>query len=212
MTISTMSDLTKCGVISVIRAPSADSAVSAAHALSAGGVTGIEITYSTPNATNAITNIANELPGVIVGAGTLRTIGEVESAAIAGARFLVAPGTTGSVTSAMIATGLASIGGALTPSEVMTAVEHGVSAVKIFPGSLGGPAYLKALRGPFPDVPLMPTGGVNTDNLGDWIMAGAFAVGVGTDLCSYSDMVSRDWHAITAKAERFTTALGVATP
>jgi 2-dehydro-3-deoxyphosphogluconate aldolase/(4S)-4-hydroxy-2-oxoglutarate aldolase len=110
----------------------------------------------------------------------------------------------------MVDTGLPTMTGALTPSEVMTALDLGVSAMKIFPGSLAGPGYLKALRGPFPDVPLMPTGGVSVDNLADWLAAGALAVGAGSELCSAADMAGGDWATITAKAERFSAALAAA--
>ena len=84
----------------------------------------------------------------------------------------------------MLATGATTMGGALTPTEVMRAVKLGVDVVKVFPASLGGPAYVKSLRGPFPDVPFMPTGGVSADNLGDWLAAGVIAVGAGSELCS----------------------------
>jgi 2-dehydro-3-deoxyphosphogluconate aldolase / (4S)-4-hydroxy-2-oxoglutarate aldolase len=107
----------------------------------------------------------------------------------------------------MADTGLPIMSGALTPTEVMLALELGVTAIKIFPGSLAGPAYLRALRGPFPNVPLMPTGGVSADNLSDWINAGAFAVGAGGELCSTADMTEQRWDLITEKAQRFASAL-----
>lgn len=107
----------------------------------------------------------------------------------------------------MLASGAAVLSGALTPTEVMTAVRLGVHAIKIFPASLGGPGYLRALRGPFPDVPLMPTGGVNTGNLADWLRAGAVAVGAGSEPCPPAALSAGDWPAIQHSAREFRAAL-----
>ena len=101
---------------------------------------------------------------------------------------------------ASLLTGVAAFAGALTPSEVMAALRLGVDAVKIFPASLGGPAYLKALRGPFPDVAFMPTGGVSVANISDWLAAGAVAVGAGSELCSPDAMAAGRWDEIEATA------------
>jgi 2-dehydro-3-deoxyphosphogluconate aldolase/(4S)-4-hydroxy-2-oxoglutarate aldolase len=96
--------------------------------------------------------------------------------------------------------------GALTPSELMAGVEYGTDVVKIFPASLGGPAFLKSLRGPFPDVPLMPTGGITPDNLGAWFDAGAIAVGAGSDLVSAADLATENYDNIERLAARFISA------
>jgi 2-dehydro-3-deoxyphosphogluconate aldolase / (4S)-4-hydroxy-2-oxoglutarate aldolase len=101
---------------------------------------------------------------------------------------------------------VATFTGALTPSEVMAAVRLGVDAVKAFPASLGGPAYLKALRGPFPDVAFMPTGGVSVANISDWLAAGAVAVGAGSELCSPGAMAAGRWDEIEATAREFAAA------
>jgi 2-dehydro-3-deoxyphosphogluconate aldolase/(4S)-4-hydroxy-2-oxoglutarate aldolase len=93
-----------------------------------------------------------------------------------------------------------------TASEVMATLACGVHVVKLFPASLGGPAYLRALRGPFPDVSFVPTGGVTADNLGDWLTAGAVAIGAGGELCSATSMAAGDWDAITVTAQQFTAA------
>lgn len=205
-----LQSISRAGVIAVLRGPSADAAVAAATALIAGGVTAIEVTYSTPDAAATITRIRAEHPDAIVGAGTLTRIEQVDEAAGAGAAFLVSPGTTAPIATAMVGTGLPTMTGTLTPSEVMTALDLGVTALKVFPGSMAGPGYLKALRGPFPEVPLMPTGGVSADNLADWLAAGAFAVGAGSELCGAADMAAGAWSQITAKAERFSAALASA--
>ncbi|SDS07190.1 bifunctional 4-hydroxy-2-oxoglutarate aldolase/2-dehydro-3-deoxy-phosphogluconate aldolase [Microlunatus soli] len=206
----TLQEVGRAGVIAVLRAPSPEAAVAAAEALISGGVTAIEVTYSTPDAAAAIAKIAQDFPDAIVGAGTLTREPQITEAAAAGAAFLVSPGTTARIATAMVDTGLPTMTGTLTPSEIMTALDLGVTAMKVFPGSLAGPSYLKALRGPFPDVPLMPTGGVSADNLADWLTAGAFAVGAGSELCSAADMKALDWAGITAKAERFSSALATA--
>jgi 2-dehydro-3-deoxyphosphogluconate aldolase/(4S)-4-hydroxy-2-oxoglutarate aldolase len=194
-------------VLAVLRAPTSESALRAADALVDGGVTGLEITFSTPDAP-AVIRALDEKYGdrIYLGAGTVTTQEQAEQAADAGARFLVSPGTRERLTAAMKATGLTVMTGALTPSEVMAAVEYGSDVVKIFPASLGGPGYLKALRGPFPDVPLMPTGGVSPENIGDWIAAGAVAVGAGSDLVSSAALASGDWAAITRRAETFSAS------
>jgi 2-dehydro-3-deoxyphosphogluconate aldolase / (4S)-4-hydroxy-2-oxoglutarate aldolase len=154
--------LEQAGILAVLRAPSAEHAVRAVDALVAGGVLGIEITYSTPDAADAIAEAARRHGDAIyLGAGTVLTAAQAHEAAEAGATFLVSPGTDEAVVAAMRGTGVAAFSGALTPSEVMAALRLGVDAVKIFPASLGGPAYLKALRGPFPDVAFMPTGGLS---------------------------------------------------
>jgi len=197
----------KAGVIAVLRAPSSEAAVAAAEALIAGGVTAIEVTYSTPDAAPAIARIRQDFPDAIVGAGTLTRRPQVSEAVVAGAQFLVSPGTVPELVRFMVDTGVPTFSGALTPTELMAAQELGVSAIKIFPGSLVGPAYLKSLRGPFPDVPLMPTGGVSADNLGEWFAAGAFAVGAGSELCSAADMADQRWDVITDKATRFSKSL-----
>jgi 2-dehydro-3-deoxyphosphogluconate aldolase/(4S)-4-hydroxy-2-oxoglutarate aldolase len=107
----------------------------------------------------------------------------------------------------MRATGLTTMVGALTPSEVMAVRGAGMDVVKVFPASLGGPSYLRALRGPFPDVPLMPTGGVNAGNVAEWLAAGAIAVGVGGELVSSADLAAEDFSSTRRRAQQFTEAL-----
>jgi 2-dehydro-3-deoxyphosphogluconate aldolase/(4S)-4-hydroxy-2-oxoglutarate aldolase len=207
MTDDRLSPLAATRVLAVVRAPSADSAERAADALVAGGITGIEITYSTPGVASALRRIADRHgDAVYLGAGTVTTPDQAAEAADAGARFLVSPGTRRRLTEAMRATGLVVLTGALTPSEVMAAVEYGADVVKIFPASLGGPAFLRSLRGPFPDVPLMPTGGVTPGNLREWIGAGAIAVGAGGELVSVADLAAGRYDEVERKARLFADA------
>jgi len=142
--------------------------------------------------------------------GTLTQPGQAADAKTAGAAFLVSPHTESTLAEAMTKTGLAVMMGALTPSEVMQARTLGSDVVKIFPGSLGGPAYLKSLRGPFPDIPMMPTGGVSEKNLKEWFAAGAFAVGAGSNLCPKSLALSGEFSEITAIAKTYAAAIKAA--
>ena len=196
------------GVLAVLRAPSPESALEAADAIIRGGIPGIEVTYSTPDAPAVIRElIARHGDAAYIGAGTVTTPEQAAAAAEAGAEFLVSPGTLPALTRAMLDTGKVVMTGALTPTEVMTALELGVDVVKIFPASLGGPSYLGALRGPFPDAPLMPTGGVKPENVADWFAAGAVAVGAGGDLANSASIKIGDWADLEARASSFAAAL-----
>jgi len=206
--LTALHQLSRVGVVAVIRAPSTEAALRGAEALVDGGVTGLEITYSTPDAPAVIAALDEEFGDAIyLGAGTITA---PEQARDAGARFLVSPGIVPEVFEAMLATGRMVLPGALTPSEVMQCVRLGADVVKIFPASLGGPALLSALKGPFPDTPMMPTGGVSADNLADWLAAGAVAVGAGSELVATRELGDGQWDVITEKARRFTAALAAA--
>ena len=196
------------GILAVLRAPSPELALEASEAIIRGGVSGIEVTFSTPDAPAVIRElIARHGDAAYIGAGTVTTAEQATQAADAGAAFLVSPGTLPDLTRAMLDTGRVVMTGAMTPTEVMGALELGVDVVKIFPASLGGPSYLGALRGPFPDAPLMPTGGVKPDNLADWFAAGAVAVGAGGDLANGAAIANGDWVDIEERAARFAAAL-----
>ena len=197
-------DLTRVGVIAVVRAPNAESAMEGVEALVRGGVTGIEITYSTPGAPQVIARL-NERFGdsILLGAGTVTSAQQAVEAAEAGARFLVSPGVSPKVAPAMIETGVTTMLGALTPSEVMAAVEFGAHVVKIFPAGFGGPRLIASFRGPFPDVPMMPTGGVSVDNLADWLATGVVAVGAGSELISTADLEAGRYDLVQARAAEF---------
>lgn len=205
---SALQPLSRAGVVAVVRAPDAVSAVRGVEALVAGGVTGIEITYSTPDAAAVIAELDRRHgDGILLGAGTVVTQAQAREAADAGARFLVSPGSEKALAAAMTATGRLVLLGALTPTELMQAVAYRADAVKVFPASLGGPSYLMALKGPFPDVPLLPTGGVSAENLETWLKAGAVAVGAGNDLCSAADLATGRWDRLEARARQYRAAV-----
>jgi 2-dehydro-3-deoxyphosphogluconate aldolase/(4S)-4-hydroxy-2-oxoglutarate aldolase len=196
------------GLLAVLRAPDPAGARRAVDALVEAGVLGIEITYSTPDAASVIADVKQSYGDeVLVGAGTLITRAQVAEAAEAGASYLVSPGLDDEVVASMQTTSLLAMAGVLTPTEVMRGVGLGVDVMKLFPGSLGGPSYLRSLRGPFPDVPFMPTGGVSADNVGDWMAAGAIAVGAGSELASIGDISSGDFVGIREKGRRFLVAI-----
>ena len=203
-----LESLRAAAVVAVLRAPDAEGALRAVDALVAGGVTGIEVTYSTPDAPKVIETLAQRYgEQIALGAGTVRTPTEATDAVAAGARYLVSPGTTDELAAAMLGTGATVLLGALTPSEVMRVSGLGAHAVKIFPASLGGPAYLRSLRAPFPDLAFVPTGGVNPETLPEWLSAGAVAAGAGGELCSARDIADARFADITARAARFAAAV-----
>lgn len=172
------------GLLAVIRGPSPDLTIKMVAALVAGGVTGIEITYTTPNAEEVVRNLS-EIYGnsIVLGMGTLTKPEQALSAKEAGAGFLVSPICEERLVKSLVESGLLAMAGALTPTEVFRAYQLGADIVKIFPGSTGGPAYIKALKGPFPYIPMMPTGGVSAGNVAEWFSVGVVAVGAGSKLC-----------------------------
>jgi Entner-Doudoroff aldolase len=204
-TVSRIKDL---GLLAVLRGPSEALTVKMVEALIAGGVMGIEVTFSTPNAP-AVVKELHERYGdqIVLGMGTLTKVEHAQQAMDAGASFLVSPHTDDELAAAMTATGLATMMGATTPSEVFHARKLGSDVVKLFPGSLGGPAYMKAIRGPLPDIPMMPTGGVRIDNIADWFAAGAVAVGAGGSLCPRAFAEAGEFDKITELARHYMDAV-----
>ena len=182
------------GIIPVVRAASVDDAIRAVEAIYAGGIPIIEITMTVPNAADVIRNLARDYGHkIVIGAGTVTTTEQATMCLAVGAEFLVSPGLSLPVLSVARASGKLAIPGALTPTELMMAQENGATLVKIFPcGSVGGAKYLRALKGPFPDAELIPTGGVSASNAAEFIAAGAFALGVGGELVSKAAL--RDGH------------------
>jgi len=193
----------------VIRAHSADAAVAVVESLLQAGLTVAEITMTVPNAIDAIGAVAKRFSGkVLVGAGTVTDPRTARKTIDAGASFIVTPCLIPEVVDAAHRAGVAVIAGALTPGEVFEAFRLGGDLVKVFPvQSVGGAAYLRALRGPFPDIPLVPTGGVTLENIGEMFIAGAAAVGVGTELISKDALARGDYAAIGALATEFLAAV-----
>lgn len=211
MNSSTLERIREIGLLAVIRGPSAELTLKMVDALVEGGVTGIEITYSTPAAASVVHDL-NEKYGdaILLGMGTLTRTEQAQEAYQSGAQFLVSPHIDPDLALAMRATGLPMMMGALTPSEVFRSYSLGSQVVKLFPGSQGGPAYLKALKGPFPEIPLMPTGGVSLETISQWFAAGAFAVGAGSELCPPRLAQEGRFEEIVANARQFRKAVDAA--
>jgi len=204
-----LSRLREVGIIPIIRASSADAAVAVVEALLQAGLTVAEITLTVPNAIDAIGAVAKRFGGkLLVGAGTVMDAATARRAVDAGAQFIVTPCLVPAVIEAAHRADVAVLPGALTPGEVFEAFRSGGDMVKVFPAqAVGGAAYLRALRGPFPDIPLVPTGGVTLDNLAEMFQAGAAAVGVGTEMISKDALDRRDYAAIAARAKQFLAAV-----
>ena len=172
------------GLLAVIRGPSPELTLKMVEALVAGGVVGIEITYSTPDAEGVVRKLADKFGDqILLGMGTVTEPDQVARAKAAGAQYLVSPVCDPDLIKAMVASGLAVMAGCLTPTEIFQSYKLGADVIKIFPGSLTGPSYIKAVHGPLPQIPMMPTGGVSAENVKDWFKAGAIAVGAGSNLC-----------------------------
>ena len=195
----TVARLREVGIIPIIRAPSADVVVPIAEALLEAGLPICEVTMTVPGAIEAIGAIAKRFSGkLLVGAGTVTDAETVRRAVDAGAEFIVTPCLVPAVIDAAQRAEVAVLPGALTPTEVFEAFRAGGDMIKVFPvQAVGGAAYLRALRGPFPDIPLVPTGGVTLENVAEMFKAGAAAVGVGTEL------VSKDYASIGVRAKEF---------
>lgn len=203
-----LSRLHELGLVAVIRGPSPELTLKLVDALIRGGVTGIEITFTTPNAPQVTAALHRQFGDtILLGMGTLTEPEHADQALQAGATFLVSPGTEPELARAMTATGLPTMMGALTPSEVMMAKRLGSDVIKLFPGSLTGPSYVKALKGPFPDLHFMPTGGVSVDNVAEWFSAGVFAVGAGSELCPTPLVKEERFGEIVTRAQRFAAAV-----
>jgi 2-dehydro-3-deoxyphosphogluconate aldolase / (4S)-4-hydroxy-2-oxoglutarate aldolase len=209
---SVVATLREVGIIPVIRADSAGAAVAVVETLMEAGLTVAEITMTVPDAIEAIASVSKRFGGkVLVGAGTVTDAETVRRALDAGAEFIVSPCLVPDVIAAARRADVAVLPGALTPTEVFEAFRQGGDMVKVFPAqSVGGAAYLRALRGPFPDIPLVPTGGVTLDNVGEMFKAGAAAVGVGSEMISKDALARHDYAAIGALASRFLEAVSQA--
>ncbi|MEU4567239.1 bifunctional 4-hydroxy-2-oxoglutarate aldolase/2-dehydro-3-deoxy-phosphogluconate aldolase [Micromonospora sp. NPDC023956] len=182
MTVNLAAELTAARILAVIRGTDTAGAIAAGTALLAEGVRVVEVALTTPDAARAVEALRAVAPaGSLVGAGTVLTAADVADVAAAGAQFVVTPAVVESIAEAA-RRGLPVAAGALTPTEAYTAMRLGASVVKLFPASVGGPAYLRAVRDPFPDIPFVAVGGVGLDDVSGYLGAGAIAVGVGGPL------------------------------
>lgn len=197
-------------VIALIRADSPDGLLDCARALAAGGLTSIELTMTTPGAIRMLEKATAELPDFLFGLGTVLDAETARAGILAGARFIVTPALRPDVITMCKRYSVPVFSGALTPTEVVNAWDCGADAAKIFPAEFFGPAYIKSLKAPLPQVELVPTGGVTAENVGEFIKAGAFATAAGSSLVDAKSFKDRNWAAITAKAEAFVKAVAAA--
>lgn len=196
-------------IVAVIREATPEKILPIVNALYEGGVKVLEITTETPKVMAMIEKVADELGDkVLVGAGTVLDPETARAAILAGSKFIVSPSLNPETIKMTKRYGVVSVPGALTPTEIVTALEHGADMVKVFPVNAFGPGYIKNIHGPFPHIPLMVTGGINTANVNDYIKSGALAVGVGSNLVNPKYLNSEeDYQIITSKALQYTLGL-----
>jgi 2-dehydro-3-deoxyphosphogluconate aldolase / (4S)-4-hydroxy-2-oxoglutarate aldolase len=197
------------GIVPVIRAANTTEAMHAVEAVHAGGIPIVEITMTVPDAPSLIRQLAKSHGGhVLIGAGTVLNAEQATACLDAGAEFLVSPGLSIAVLETAKHRAKLAIPGALTPTEIMAATAHGAKLIKIFPcGNMGGSKYLKSLRGPFPNLSLIPTGGVNLSNAAEFLAAGAFALGVGSELVDAMALREGKFEKITHAAKELVASI-----
>lgn len=196
--------LLSSGVVGIIRAPDGSQLVDVARALAAGGVDCLEVTFTVPKAHKVLEQVADALGDkVLLGAGTVLDTETCRTAILAGAEFIVSPGTNLDVIAMCRRYSKLVLPGALTPTEVITAWQAGADFVKVFPCDVLGPAHLKALRGPLPQVRMIPTGGVSLETAADFIKAGACALGIGSTLVEPKAVAAGDFGRIESLARQY---------
>jgi 2-dehydro-3-deoxyphosphogluconate aldolase / (4S)-4-hydroxy-2-oxoglutarate aldolase len=199
-----LAKIRQVGIMPGIRTSSAEDGRFAAAAIAQGGIPVVEITMTVPGAIDVISDMARNSPNVIVGAGTVLELETARQCLDAGASFLTSPGLDLKIVEFAVKENILVIAGAMTPTEVITAWQAGSELVKVFPcAPIGGPAYIKALKGPFPQVPMIAAGGVNQETAADFILAGAAAIGIGGRLIPKAAVEQRQPERISELARRF---------
>lgn len=189
-------------LVAIVRADNAEGALLAAEACIAGGISALEVAFTTPDTLDVIKTLrARHGAGVLLGAGTVLDPETARLAILAGAQFIISPSVNVDTIRMCQRYQVLAMPGVMTPTEIVTALEAGADLIKIFPAEAFGPSYIKALRAPLPQAPLMPTGGVSVDNLAEWFANGALAVGIGSSLTGPA--ASGDYAAVTARARAF---------
>ncbi len=203
-----LASIKACGVVAVLRADRPDALVQVAQAIGRGGIGAVEITMTTPGALDVIGECANRLGDeILLGAGTVLDPETARAAILAGAEYIVTPTLNPDVITLCRRYDKVIIPGALTPTEILTAWEYGADIVKVFPATAVGPRYFKDVKAPLPQVDLMPTGGVDLDNAGDFIRAGACAVAVGGNLVDKAAVAAGEWQVLTDTARKYVEAV-----
>lgn len=199
--------LEECGVVAVVRGNNEEEVMKIIDACIAGGIIGIEVTFTVPGAADIIKALAKRYDpkDVLIGAGTVLDPETARAAILAGAQFVVAPCLNVDTVKLCLRYQVACMPGAMTIKETVDCMEAGADIVKLFPGNLAGPKMIKNIKGPLPQVRIMPTGGVNAANAGEWIAAGAVAVGAGGDLTAGAK--TGDYESITRIAKEMVAAV-----
>jgi 2-dehydro-3-deoxyphosphogluconate aldolase/(4S)-4-hydroxy-2-oxoglutarate aldolase len=201
----TLSRLADTGVVAVLRGVEADQLIEITEALREGGVTAVEITADTPDVAGKLGEVTGSFGDeVVVGTGTVLDSETARTTLMAGAEFVVSPSLHEDVIETCNRYGAVTAPGVMTPTEAIRGYEAGADFVKVFPAKTVGPAHLGAMKGPLGQIPMMPTGGVSPDNAGDYVEAGAFAVGAGGALVDYEAADRGDYESITETAREFT--------
>ena len=194
-------------VVALIRAESPDGLLDCAKALAEGGLTSIELTMTTPGAIRMLEKASAELPEFLFGLGTVLDAETARAGILAGAKFIVTPALRPDVITLCRRYSVPVFSGAFTPTEIVNAWEAGADAAKVFPAEFFGPAYIKSIKAPLPHIELLPTGGVNAENVGDFLKAGAFATAAGSSPVEAKALKEKNWAAITARARAFAAAV-----
>jgi 2-dehydro-3-deoxyphosphogluconate aldolase / (4S)-4-hydroxy-2-oxoglutarate aldolase len=196
--------LKETGLVPVLRAASVEKAIALAEAVAAGGVDVLEVTMTVPGAVEVIARLVRERPEILVGAGTVLDPETAERCIGAGAKFVVSPALNLKTIALCRRESIAVLPGALTPTEIVTAWEAGADVVKVFPaGAMGGAKYLVSLKGPLPQIEMIPTGGVSLASAMEFLEAGAFALGVGSDLVDAKAMAAGKPEVVTETARKY---------
>ncbi|WP_353071683.1 bifunctional 4-hydroxy-2-oxoglutarate aldolase/2-dehydro-3-deoxy-phosphogluconate aldolase [Tunturiibacter gelidoferens] len=197
-------ELREIGLVPVLRADSVDQAMALADAIAAGGVTVLEVTMTVPGAIEVMRRLAEQRPEILIGAGTVLDAETARMCILEGAQFVVSPALNVATIEMCHRYSVAVLPGALTPTEIVTAWQAGADVVKVFPaGAMGGPKYLTSLKGPLPHIEMIPTGGVMLGTAAEFLEAGAFALGVGSDLVSAKMIADGRPEVITEIARKY---------
>jgi len=205
---SCLKQIVETGVVAVVRVDSSEQLLEVVQAVAEGGVRCVEVTMTTPNALQVISDTSARFgEDILIGVGSVLDAETARMAILAGAQFVVGPALNADMIAMCRRYGKVVIPGAFTPTEIVEAWRSGADLVKVFPASLGGPELIKALKGPLPQIPLVPTGGVTAENTGDFIRAGAAAVAAGASLVSKELVKKKDLKGLTERARQFARAV-----
>jgi len=209
--IQILNKINESGAVAIIRMADSAKLMKVAEAIYKGGVSAIEVTMTTPNALGVIEDIAKNMSDTIqIGVGSVLDSETARLAINAGAEFVVCPVFKKEIVETAHRYDKAVMPGAFTPTEILTAWEAGADVVKVFPADILGMAFFKGVLAPMPQIKLMPTGGVNPDNAGDWLKAGACAVGIGSALLDKKAIADGDYKKLTENAERMCASIAAA--